>query len=124
MLGHAEEWFYRGLAGIDFDLTRDEDSRILIHPAIVGDVHSVTATFQSKLGKIESGWSRSGGTLHMNVSIPAGAKATILFPPGYDKAITINGHALKEEKTLRMIHSEHASGCVVEGGAYRFEMHR
>ena len=28
MLGHAEEWFYRGLAGIDFDLSRERDRRI------------------------------------------------------------------------------------------------
>jgi hypothetical protein len=124
MLGHAEEWFYRGLAGIDFDLTRDEDSRILIHPAVVSNLQSASATFRSKLGKIESGWSRSGGDLSMNTSIPGGAKATILFPAGYDKAITINGHALKDEKACRIIHTGKAQGCVVPGGTYHFELQR
>ena len=38
MLGHAEEWFYRGLAGINFNLSRSKDERIVIHPTIVGDI--------------------------------------------------------------------------------------
>jgi hypothetical protein len=32
MLGHAEEWFYRGLAGIDFDLSRPEEQWLRIRP--------------------------------------------------------------------------------------------
>lgn len=124
MLGHAEEWFYRGLAGIDFDLTRDRDSRIRIHPAIVGTVQSATATFQSKLGKIASDWSRSGDTLHMNVTIPAGGSATVLFPTGYNKSITVNDHPLRNATGLRVIQAQNASGCVVTGGTYHFELRR
>lgn len=120
MLGHAEEWFYRGLAGIDFDLTRHEDSRILIHPAIVGDVQSASATFQSALGKIESGWSRSGDTLRMDISVPA--TATIILPAGYNNAITINGHALKDEKKIHLAHGSNGPGCIVPQGIYHFEL--
>jgi hypothetical protein len=58
----------------------------------------------------------------MNVSIPSGAKATILFPTGYDTSIKVNGHALKDERALRIIHTANASGCVVAGEAYHFEM--
>jgi len=122
MLGHAEEWFYRGLAGIDFDLTRDQDSRILIHPAIVGDVKSVSATFQSVLGKIESGWSRSGDTLRMDISVPA--TATIILPAGYSKSITVNGHALEDEKNLHLVQGVNGPGCVVPQGTYHFELRR
>jgi alpha-L-rhamnosidase len=118
MLGHAEEWFYRGLAGIDFDLARDEDSRIMIRPAIVGNVESAEATFQSKLGRIESGWLCGGGVLRMNVTIPHGAKATVLLPSGYRKSITVNGHALKEGRNF---HIKNDSAFVVTGGTYHFE---
>lgn len=124
MLGHAEEWFYRGLAGIDFDLTRDRESRILIHPAIVGDVQSASATFQSVLGKIESGWSRSRETLHMDVTIPAGSQAMVQFPTDYDKSITVNGHALRNTGSLSIIGGQHPSGCVVAGGTYHFVLQR
>ena len=30
MLGHAEEWFYRGLAGIDVDMSRPDSRQIVI----------------------------------------------------------------------------------------------
>jgi len=124
MLGHAEEWFYRGLAGIDFDLTRDEDSRILIHPAVVGNLQSASATFQSKLGKIESSWSTSGTDLKMDILIPDGAKATIIFPLQFDKSITVNGRPLKDEKKLRTVRTTTPFGCVVTHGSYHFEAHQ
>ena len=124
MLGHAEEWFYRGLAGIDFDLTRDEDKRIVIHPAIVGDVQSASASYQSVLGKIENSWSRNQGLLRMNVTIPSGVKATVLFPAGYGKSVVVNGQALTNAKGLRVIHEGNGFRCVVSGGTYSFEMRR
>jgi hypothetical protein len=49
MPGHAEEWFYRGLAGIDFDLDREQSLRIWIHPQIVGDTHFASASYKSVL---------------------------------------------------------------------------
>ena len=124
MLGHAEEWFYRGLAGIDFDMSRDAESRILIRPAIVGNVQDVTATYQSRLGEIKSGWSRSGDRLTMNVTIPSGAMATVFFPAAYT-SIIVNGHALSFGKSIRDIHLEgDKPSCIVEAGTYRFQMER
>ncbi len=121
MLGHAEEWFYRGLAGIDFDMGRPADQRILIHPAIVGDVHSATATFHSSLGEIQSGWSRSGNTLRMTVSIPPKATATIEFPPAYRKSIIVNGHALGADPSIHRIEMGGPQpSCIVAAETYRF----
>jgi hypothetical protein len=121
MLGHAEEWFYRGLAGIDFDRTRAADERILIHPAIVGNVQRAAATFYSSLGEIQSRWSRTGNTLRMNVTIPSGTTATIQFPTSYRKSIAVNGHALAADHAIRNLHLTGASpSCVVAAGTYRF----
>jgi len=125
MLGHAEEWFYRGLAGIDFDFTRDADSRIRIHPSIVDNLQSVTATFESKVGKIESGWSRSGAALQMDVSIPTGTTATIVLPATYSKSITVNGRDLRPGKGIRSMQRENGTlRCVVAGGRYHFQLQR
>jgi hypothetical protein len=121
MLGHAEEWFYRGLAGIDFDRTRAVDERILIHPAIVGNVHGASATFQSSLGAIRSAWTRTGNTLRMDVSIPQGATATILFPPSYRKSITVNGVALRADPRIHHLNLSAAQpSCVAASGEYHF----
>lgn len=80
MLGHAEEWFYRGLAGIDFDMSRPSLEQITIHPAMVGDIQSASASFQSILGTIKSSWKRINGKWSLSVSIPPGATATIYLP--------------------------------------------
>ncbi len=94
MLGHAEEWFYRGLAGIRFDLTAAPDERIEICPTPVGDIEEAAASYQSVLGKVQSHWARSGDKLRLDVTVPAGAAATIRFPAEFHTAITEGGQAV------------------------------
>lgn len=82
MLGHAEEWFYRGLAGIDFDMSRSDPRRIVIHPAFVSHVPDASAHFDSVLGRIESSWKKTAAGALIEVSIPVGSQATIELPRG------------------------------------------
>ena len=125
MLGHAEEWFYRGLGGIDFDFGREPDKRIWIHPQIVGNIHFVTVSYKSVLGAIESHWQRSGNALHLDVVIPAGNSATISFPTGFNKSVTESGLRLGKTKGVL---SESDQGesifCVVGSGHYHFDVQR
>jgi hypothetical protein len=90
MLGHAEEWFYRGLAGIDVDMSRKAAEQIRISPAVVGDLRWARASYQSALGRIESRWSRTGQVLRLAVSIPRGTTATIALPEA-DKPRVVAG---------------------------------
>jgi hypothetical protein len=80
MLGHAEEWFYRGLAGIDFDLSRAEGERLLIRPTPVGDLSFVRASYESVMGKISSEWTNKDGVFTLTVDIPANLTATVEVP--------------------------------------------
>lgn len=123
MLGHAEEWFYRGLAGIDFDMSRAPDERIRIQPAIVGDLRSAGASFQSVLGKIESKWDRSGQSLHLDIAIPAGATATIVLPASETRGVRLDGQALEASRKIRDIRSANGTTtCVIEAGSYHFTL--
>jgi alpha-L-rhamnosidase len=88
MLGHAEEWFYRGLAGIDFDLDREQSKRIWIHPQIVGDIHFASASYKSVLGNIASHWQRDGDTLQLDVTIPPGTTATVSIPHEFSRSVS------------------------------------
>jgi hypothetical protein len=122
MLGHAEEWFYRGLAGIQFDLDRDKDERIIIHPAIVGDIHDAKATFRSSLGGIESAWSVRGNALRMDVVIPQGATATIVLPSGFARDVRVNGSPLKPGGAI--LDEKLSPGfvrCVVSSGVFSIQ---
>jgi alpha-L-rhamnosidase len=80
MLGGAEEWFYRGLGGIDFDMSREKDERITIRPALVEGLSSVKCSYDSVLGKISSSWRHGDGETSIDVTIPPGATATLILP--------------------------------------------
>jgi len=121
MLGHAEEWFYRGLAGIDFDLDREQDKRIWIHPQIVGDIRSASASYKSVLGTIASHWRRDGDTLQLDVTIPPGTTATVSFPPEFAASGLESGHPLhRDESLLSRRDTPGPTSIVVGSGTYHF----
>ncbi len=80
MLGHAEEWFYRYLAGIDFDFSRPAGERIVLRPTPVGDIHSARARYQTPFGTVSSSWQQSGSRFHYDVEIPEKTTAKLLLP--------------------------------------------
>ncbi len=87
MLGHGEEWFYRGLAGLDIDLSRAAADRIRIHPYVPlgqSDTTRASAAIDTPLGTVRSAWSKIGDTaIAIEISIPPNATATLSLPVGY-----------------------------------------
>ncbi len=124
MLGHAEEWFYRGLGGIDFDLDRERDKRIWIHPQIVGDVQSASADYLSVLGAIRSHWQRDEAALRLEVAIPPGTTATITFPPAYRRVRESGSHLKGDNGVLSTDEAPEGLSCVVGSGNYHFSAQR
>jgi len=80
MLGGAEEWFYRGLGGIDFDMTRSVDERITIRPSLVDGLAWVKCSYDSVLGKIRSEWKQEEGMTSLDIAIPPRATGTLILP--------------------------------------------
>jgi hypothetical protein len=80
MLGGAEEWFYRALGGIDFDMTRDADERITIRPQMLDGVDWVKCSYRSVLGPIRTEWQQEAGKMSIDVAVPPGATATVILP--------------------------------------------
>ena len=80
VLGTPGAWFYEGLAGIRPDPTAPGFKKIIIKPAIVGDLTWVKAHFDSPYGRIVSNWKRDGNQLTMDITIPANTTATVLAP--------------------------------------------
>jgi hypothetical protein len=84
MLGHAESWFHEWLAGIQIDLSQSPPRQIVIRPTPVGDVTWAAASCECVLGRIESHWERGDGKFRLNVTIPAGTSAALVFMPAPD----------------------------------------
>ena len=80
MLGHIMEWFYRDLAGIQPDPAVPAFAHVIIKPAMVGDITSAVARYDSIHGPILSQWQRDGKKIEMNVTIPPGVTATVYIP--------------------------------------------
>jgi hypothetical protein len=84
MLGHAEEWFYRGLVGIDFDLSRPSGEQVKISPFIPGPgdagIAHAAASMLTPLGRIATTWSLSGDTVTLEVDVPPNGTAVVQLP--------------------------------------------
>ena len=80
MLGDGDEWFYRALGGIDFDMTRTQDERITIRPQLLDGVDWVKCSYKSVMGPIRVEWEQGAGKTSVDVAIPPRATATLILP--------------------------------------------
>ena len=121
MFGQINEWFYRHLAGIQSDPDGVGFRKIVIRPAIVGDLTWVKASYDSCQGEIVSAWKRSGGQLSLNVTVPPGATATI-YVPTRDPALVMEGgeSTAKSPGVHFLRHADGAAAYAVGSGHYVF----
>ena len=80
MFGSVSEWFYRSVLGIRQAEHSVAFSDIVIKPSIVGDLTWARGSYHSVRGKIGSSWWKFGDDIHMEVTIPANAEATVYLP--------------------------------------------
>jgi alpha-L-rhamnosidase len=78
----ADNWLYRGLAGIKPDPAGPGFKKIIIEPAIVGDITWVKAHHDSPYGPISVNWTREGGKLVLDVETPPNSSAAVIVPLG------------------------------------------
>ena len=90
MLGDAEEWFYRGLGGINVDLSAQGAERLVLRPVVAGSLTWVRVRYQSRLGPIESDWRRGPAEIAYDFTIPANSTATIEVPSASVDAVVVN----------------------------------
>jgi hypothetical protein len=91
MLGSGEEWFYRGLGGINLNLSREGANRLVLHQAVVGKIAWVHASYSSAIGMIKSDWQRGAHETAYTFVIPVNATATIEIDSPDSGAVVVNG---------------------------------
>jgi alpha-L-rhamnosidase len=92
MLGGAEEWFYRGLAGIDVDMSRAKNERITIRPQIIKGVNWVRGSYASTLGLVKSEWRRRHGEVTVTINVPV--EVTINLPWNKRRVLPAGTHSI------------------------------
>ncbi|MEO8614163.1 MAG: family 78 glycoside hydrolase catalytic domain, partial [Luteolibacter sp.] len=121
MLGQINEWFYHDLAGIQCDPAGPGFRKIIIHPAIVGDLTEVSASYDSVSGKITSAWKRTDRQLGLSVVIPPNTTATVYVPADNPSLVTEHGRPAAQSPGIKFLRNE--PGCAVftvGSGTYSF----
>ncbi len=121
MFGDVSAWFYETLAGISPDPSGPGFKRIVIRPAIVGDLKWVRASHDTLHGKIVSEWKQEGEKVLLKVTIPASSTATVVLPAKTASGITEGGKTLEKAACVRMLKT--GDGCTtvkIGSGTYHF----
>lgn len=87
-----DNWFYQGLAGIQPDPAAPGFKKIIIKPAVVGDLTWVRSHHDSPYGRIVSNWKRDGKSLTLDVKIPANTTATVFMPGESPREVASGTH--------------------------------
>lgn len=100
MLGAIDSWFTGGVAGI----TQADDSvawkKVVIEPALVGDVESAASSYESVRGTISSSWVRTDGQVRLTATIPPNTTATVRVPAARGVRVTTPAGARRVTSTV------------------------
>jgi len=117
------EWLYRDLAGLQPDPAGPGFKKIIICPRIVGDITYARATHNSPRGLVISNWRLRDGKLTLEITIPAGATATVHVPTKNPSTVREGGLPAAQSKgvhALRGATSATEAVYEVESGQYVF----
>ncbi|MBN2505880.1 MAG: family 78 glycoside hydrolase catalytic domain [Verrucomicrobia bacterium] len=125
MLGHVEEWLYRGLGGIRPDPASPAFKHFVLRPDVPADLEWVRTSHHSMHGTIRSRWRQTsdpaGRRFSWTVVIPPNTSATLFVPARDPAAVREAGGPAREAAGLTFLRTEGAFACFEAGsGTYHF----
>lgn len=102
MLGHAEEWFYRSLLGIDQAPGSAGWGRIVIRPALDCGLEWARGSYDSPRGRIAVSWKRHGREATVRVTVPPNARATVVLPGRPPRDVGAGSHVFVARQPERV----------------------
>ncbi len=124
MLGHAEEWFYRGLGGIRPDETAPGFQHFILRPDFPEGLEWVKVRYDSIRGPIVSEWRVKEGMLVWEIQVPPNTSATVFVPANAPDVVTERGTPVSEAEGVKIVRMDGNRAVLsVAAGKYRFETH-
>ena len=115
-------WFYEGLAGIRPDPAAPGFKKIIIRPAVVGDLTWARAWYDSVHGRIRSQWQRRGDRLTLRFTIPANTTATVFVPARDAASVSESGRPAASAEGVTFLRTEPGAAVYSVGsGSYSFQ---
>lgn len=91
--GAIGDWLYRDAVGLQE--TSPGFKTIRVKPYVGGPFTYMKASEGTPYGQLEAGWTRGGGSLIINVSIPANTRAEVCVPTTDTSSVMMDGKAVK-----------------------------
>jgi alpha-L-rhamnosidase len=121
MSGQINEWFFHGLAGISENEEGPGFRKMIIKPAVVGDLKWVKGNYQSVSGEIKSHWNLEGNQFSLLLQIPANTEATVYIPTKDSSTVLENGLQAQMAKGIKFLRNEGNYAVYnVVSGVYHF----
>jgi len=121
MIGHLMNWFYHDLAGIQPDPAGPGFKKIIIMPAMIGNVSWNNASYLSVSGTIVSNWTHGPNGLTMNVTIPPGSTATVYVPAANASLVQESGVPATSAPNVQYLEMVNGAAVYAVGsGSYSF----
>jgi len=96
-MGAVDNFFYRHLAGINFDVSSPGFRNIILRPNFIKDLDHAEASYLSIQGEIKASWvQESTGNFEYRVSLPPNCTGYI-FLPDLEKELKPGEHVFKVE---------------------------
>lgn len=100
MLGDLLIWYYENLAGIKAESAAFKT--ILMKPEMIGNLNSVTASYNSSYGLINSSYSKTATQFEWNLTIPPNTTALVHIPTTSRENVSEKFSGIKELKFIKM----------------------
>ena len=114
-------WFYRGLAGIQWDPDAPGFKNVVLRPGLVKSVDWVKCSYDSPYGEIISDWKRSDGKFKWRVTVPPNATATVYVPASRIEDVAEKGKNILKAEGVTFLRMEKSTAVFkVESGSYEF----
>jgi alpha-L-rhamnosidase len=89
-------WFYRGLAGIQWDTEHPGFKNIILRPALVKSVDWVNCSYSSSYGEIVSNWKLEDDSFTWDIRVPVNSTATVHIPAKDLESISEGNQSISE----------------------------
>ena len=103
-------WFYQALGGIQPDENLPGYRHVIINPQIPDGLKWANVSKETPYGTVSVKWKIENGQFKMDISIPAGSRASVALPKDVERYL-INGKSIKPNESF----------AVIESGQYHFE---
>jgi alpha-L-rhamnosidase len=114
--GAIGEWLYGVVAGIEVDPAEPGYKHILFQPQPGGGLTYARATLDSPYGLVASTWQLTEAGLHLAITVPPNAHATVRLPAQSLDAVTEGGRAVTPGNGILSAHVA-AGVAIVEVGS-------